>query len=292
MTDPALTHLWQAQLRLQAELFKPPTRRNQASARARSAELLDRLFFDLVDAAQPDLFVEAGAFDAEASLRVARSMPGCSVVAFEANPDNYGHFAGICQFEQHGVQYLNLALTDTPGFITFHVESKGGSTLLGHSSILARSQPADDPVRPVTVEGVRLDDHTPDADRVAMWVDVEGAADQVLRGAPQRLTACDVIKVEVEEEAFWEGQALSADIVAQLLTSGMIPVARDIEYPSQYNLVFASPRLLRNRPAVAAIEAFLATIREPEVWPVVARARAHPLYGRASSALRRTVGTG
>lgn len=294
MTNLALTQLWQAQLRLQADLFKPSMRRSlssQNAARERSAELLDGLFLNLVKVAQPDLFVEAGAFDAETSLRIARTIPGCSVVAFEANPDNHAHFAGIRQFEQHGVQYLNLALTDTPGPIEFHVESKDGSTILGHSSTLQRSEASDRSVSPVTVEGVRLDDHTPEAARVAMWVDVEGAADQVLRGSPRNLAACDAIKVEVEEEEFWKGQALSTDLVSQLLTAGMVPVARDIEYPGQYNIVFASPRLLRERPAIEAIEAFLTSIREPTVWPVITRARANPLYGKASSAVRRTLGT-
>ncbi len=249
---------------------------------------LDDLFFELVTIAQPDLFIEAGAFEASTSLHVAETIPGCDVIAFEANPENHRHFTAAEDYERRGVTYLNLALTDTPGPITFYVESKEGSAVVGYSSTLARTQDVEGPAKPITVEGVRIDDRTPEAERVAMWVDVEGATDKVLAGATKRLGACEVLKVEVEEAEFWEGQALSIDILSQLLAAGMMPVARDIETASQYNVLFASPRLLRNSAALDAIDTFLATIQEPEPWPPLARARAHPLYGRASRLVRGT----
>ncbi|MBL0749127.1 FkbM family methyltransferase [Nocardioides baculatus] len=251
---------------------------------------MNDLFFALVDAARPDLFVEAGAFEAETSLHIARTHSDCSVIAFEANPDNHAHFARLREFDRNGVQYLNFALTDAPGPVTFHRQTVNGSTIVGHSSLLERSANHDGPVQPVTVQGVRLDDHTPDAARVAMWVDVEGASGQVLRGAARRLAACDVLKIEVEEEPFWEGQSLATDVISQLGDSGLIPVARDIEQPSQYNIVFASTRLLRQRPAIEAIELFIARAQDHASWPVVEAVRAHPFYGRASFAIRKRMG--
>lgn len=261
--------------------------------RQRSVRLLDELFFNLLDVAQPTLFVEAGAFEASASLRAAEALPGSTVIAFEANPENYRHFTTDQDFAAHGVTYLNLALTDEPGPITFHLESSEGSSVVGHSSTLPRNQDAawrpDTPAVPIAVEGVRLDDTTPDAERVAMWVDVEGASCRVLAGAAQRLAACDVLKIEVEEEPFWEGQALSTDVVAMVLDAGLVPVARDIENPDQYHIVFASARLLRQRAAVECIERFISLARDGDEWTVVAKARAHPAYGRASVLVRRTL---
>lgn len=294
MTDAQAVQLWEGQLRLQAALFNLPTRRNQHASRQRSALMLNELFFDLLEVVEPDLFVEAGAFEGSASLRAATVGSGPSVIAFEANPENYRHFTAAQEFEARGVTYLNYALTDQAGPITFHLEAHEGSSILGYSSILERSDDAvwrpDTPTVPITVEGVRLDDHTPDAERVAMWVDVEGATDKVLAGAPKRLAACDLMKVEVEDQAYWEGQPLSSDIIATMLDAGLIPVCRDIENAHQYNIIFASARLLRQGPAIAAIETFLTAIQEPEAWPIVERARTHPVYGAASRTVRRAIG--
>lgn len=291
MTDDSTAHLWEAQLRVQASMFRPPARRNQRSVRRRSVDLLNDLFFELLEAARPDLVVEAGAFEGSTSLRAAEMLPDATVIAFEANPKNHEHFTSTQPFEARGVQYLNLALNDEPGPITFHLEHHADSWIVGHSSLMHLNDETyrTDSTLPVTVDSVRMDDTTPDAERVAMWIDVEGATGKVLAGAPKRLANCDLIKVEVEEEQFWEGQALSTDVISTLLDTGLYPIARDIEAGSQYNIVFASSRLLRQRRSVAAIETFMDAAQQREPWPLVTSARAHPAYGKASSAVRRAL---
>jgi len=78
----------------------------------------------------------------------------------------------------------------------------------------------------------------------AMWMDVEGATRTVLSGAGAFLGRCDVLKIEVEESAFWREQWLVGDIVAELARHGLEPLARDAESDEQYNVLFGSRRLL------------------------------------------------
>ena len=162
--------------------------------RARSEHVLDDLFFTLVGLADPALFVEAGAKDAPASLRVADERPGVTVIACEANPRLQRHFAEALGHAQRGVDYRATALSDAPGTVTLHVPEIGDDFtggLAGTSSLLS-SGPAESPFGDEVVRTeVQVDATTLDAlgrevpqGRVALWVDVEGAAEQVLHGVP------------------------------------------------------------------------------------------------------------
>ncbi|MGW2320172.1 FkbM family methyltransferase [Streptomyces sp. NPDC001680] len=102
----------------------------------------------------------------------------------------------------------------------------------------------------------------------AMWMDVEGAAKDVLSGARRFLDQCDIAKIEVEERAFWKGQWLVPDVVAEMALHGLEPLARDVEGEGQYNVLFGSQRLLSRsdvRNQVAQYEAqMLTALRTPE----------------------------
>lgn len=223
-----------------------------AATRARSRSRLDTLFHDLVAAARPVLFVEGGAYEAAASLRVAAALPDCCVVAFEANPYVHDHFSRTVDYESADVAYLHRALTDTPGEVTFRVVTSSSSLaddrLEGYNSMLTRV--GGDWLGDVEYEDVTVASTTLDAEfgllngPVALWLDVEGATGPVLVGAPDFLSRCDVAKIEVEETEFWTGQWLARDVVDELARHGIEPVARDIQTDDQYNIVFASARLL------------------------------------------------
>ena len=89
-----------------------------------------------------------------------------------------------------------------------------------------------------------------------MWIDVEGASAQVLRGATGILGAVAVVMIEVESDRRWEGQEwVDHDVVRFFASVGLIPVARDRQSRLQYNIVFA--RL--DDPAIASkVEAWRA----------------------------------
>ena len=58
--------------------------RQSLGGRRESAAHLDELFHALIDLVRPEVFLEVGAADAEASLAVAARHPQCRVIALEA----------------------------------------------------------------------------------------------------------------------------------------------------------------------------------------------------------------
>ena len=77
VNNEAIARLYDMQLRNQAANYS-----NMDSGRGDSAAYLDQLFHKLVHLSRPELFIEAGAFRAEASRRVKQDHPTSEVVAF------------------------------------------------------------------------------------------------------------------------------------------------------------------------------------------------------------------
>lgn len=208
---------------------------------------LDTFFHVLVERARPAVFVEAGAYEAATSVRVAEAVPGCRVVAFEANPYVYQRFTRSTDFAARGVEYRHQALADRQGDVSFFVVSDSSSwcddRVEGYNSLLKRSGGdwlGEVGYEEVTVSATTLDSEFSSADGpFAMWMDVEGAARTVLAGAAGFLRRCEVLKIEVEDRPFWQQQWLADDVVAELARHGLLPIARDAESQQQYNMLFA-----------------------------------------------------
>ena len=213
-------------------------------------ELVD-LFFDLCAIGSVDLFVEAGAKEASASVRAADVLTA-DVVAFEANPFTYRRFAA--SHEERRFDYVHAALVDEPGPRVFLVRltESGRPAADGQGSLLRRPDHAPG-YRHETVDGVTLDGYIGDLDRhrtaaferIAMWVDVEGAIAEVFGGAGRVLGRTDLVIAEVESRPAWEGQQyLVDDVTARLAEFGLVPVARDVQSRWQFNVMFARASLL------------------------------------------------
>lgn len=236
--DRALARLYDQQLRLFAAHYS-----NMWDGRTNSASVVSTYFYELVGLIGPKLFVEAGAYRAEASRRVKSDHPTCRVVAFEANPYNYRRYAEEMGFAAAGIEYLNKAVTDKSGPVTFHLRSKQDGRELrrttGNSGILPRHG-TDTEYEKHTVEGIALDeffqDHT--ASPIAMWIDVEGASGKVLRGARALLERTEVVLIEVEEKQMWEAQWRSLAVIAFFLEAGFTPLTRDAQFEQQFNIIF------------------------------------------------------
>ncbi|WP_432849361.1 FkbM family methyltransferase [Amycolatopsis sp. CA-161197] len=213
---------------------------------------LDALFLDLISLLRPRIFVEAGAFEAETSLRVAEAVPECTVVAFEANPYVHRKFTAATDFAARGVDYRHQALASEPGEVTFLVITDSASLaddrVEGYNSLLRRR--GDDWLGDVEYEEVTVAATTLDREFAAapgpfaLWMDVEGATEQVLSGAGTFLDRCDLLKIEVEETPFWQDQWLAADVVEKLRQHGLEPFARDTQTEDQYNVLFTRKRFL------------------------------------------------
>lgn len=240
-----------------AEAFTTRVAAPDRSTRELSVAQLDTLFHDLVVLARPTIFVEGGAFEADTSLRVAAALPGCRVVAFEANPYVYERFSAARDFAAGSVEYVHRAMADAPGTVKFQVVAASASLaddrVQGYNSMLPRvggDWLGDVEYEPVEVLATSLDIEFADTrGPAAMWLDVEGATGIVLAGAQTFLDRCDIVKIEVEEVPFWAGQWLTGDVIKAMAAHGLTPVARDTQDEDQYNVLFVADRLL-GRPDV------------------------------------------
>ena len=206
-------------------------------------------FFQIVRVAQPKLFIEAGAKDARTSLRARRYLEKSEIVAFEANPHNYARFRSNKRLEQGGIRYLNYALSEKTGSLTFKIRKERDGLALnpiaGNNSILAAMEQGV-VYEDVTVPSIALDDYFEgNVKECCLWVDVEGATKEVLGGAGRLLEQTNFIIVQVEDRPLWEGQWLRTDLNQYLFGKGFIAIARDFQSRYQYNIIYVKDWMIK-----------------------------------------------
>jgi len=204
---------------------------------------LEELFEEITDTIHPSVFVEVGAFDASFSRRMKTRYPTAAVYAFEANPRAFEHFVG--DVTRDGVSYQHLAIGPAAGSAEIHIPEQIAGNPMPFTNRMASLNPLalrDSRSVSVHVPMLRLDealrDTAPNA-RYALWIDVEGAIDQVLDGAAQTLERTDLIFCELEHAPVWVGQKLAGSVRNRLTAAGFQIVARDCQKWFQYNAIFA-----------------------------------------------------
>ncbi len=221
-----------------------------------SNKLLVSLFFQLLDTLRVTSALEIGAFNAEFSQKFVSEATTHSALAVEANPYNFKKFRETVT--ANGVLYHHAAVLDREGPCELQLQvtdiDVATGYIRGNNSILvsdARPQ-----TRAVTVPGITLDVLVanyvdaqllpdPTLNSTALWIDVEGALDLVIKGGEQTISTSQLIFAEVEAKQLWNGQATFGDIVTQLDKLGFSPWLRDCEYePDQFNVLFFNRKLI------------------------------------------------
>jgi hypothetical protein len=102
---------------------------------------------------------------------------------------------------------------------------------------------------PTQVEAIRLDTFVAARSDLqapfAVWVDVEGAAYEVLGGMEAIRSQVLFLHVEVETRQFWDGQHLKADVETLMAKLGFTCVARG-PLDDQHDLVYIRNDALRS----------------------------------------------
>jgi len=199
-------------------------------------ELNDR-FFALIDELNPDLFIEAGANNGETSIRVQNEFPSCDVVAYEANQFIYNQSVHL--FDNNPVKYLNVALSDKVGKSKFFIaKGSDGPMYEAWNNSLKQKDGWEYEEQEVKVD--TIDNRFKDSEhsRIAMWVDVEGHAMEVLKGSCETLKRVELLKIELESIQHWKDQSVDEEVARFLLDNNFIPIYRDTEYTTQYNIIF------------------------------------------------------
>jgi FkbM family methyltransferase len=229
---------------------------------------LQRRFVDyfrwLCGQVDPAVVLEIGAHEAAFSRWAREALPRARVQAFEANPHVHERYAAEVSAE--GVDYLHLAIGPHTGEIELNLplEIAGETrTLDSHMASLEVHRQTGDSVT-VTVPSARLDDQVSltGEERAVAWVDVEGANEAVLRSGPAVLDRLDALHIEVERRPTWEGQWLDTDVAHHLAGHGLVPVARDLQKPQQYNVVYVRAELV-HRSAVMRRAAEILQVDRP-----------------------------
>jgi FkbM family methyltransferase len=206
---------------------------------------VERFFRDLCRQVRPTVVLELGAHEAEFSSWAKRQFPEAQCLALEANP--YVHAEHREALARAGVDYRLLAAAPETGTVTIHIPTGVGGRELTRTSRMASlvTHTGSHGDEAVEVPAVRVDDLlTPGPDdRLVVWVDVEGASEQVLSGGREVLGGAAAVYMEVERDLRWHGQWLDVDVARYFDQLGKVPVLRDIQRPHQYNVVFVDAEL-------------------------------------------------
>lgn len=228
-----------------------------------SNKALVNLFHSIVSVVRPSHFVEIGARQADFSILIGKEFPGTKIFAFEANPYTFEYFKKRRNFEAFGVQYMNVAISDAPGRLVLRipVDAEEDSLTKGNSSLKERAKDSQK-YEECEVMSTSLDAFFPavEGQTYCSWIDVEGALAEVIAGGKNFLRDCSALFVEVEQKAYWKGQMLAREVIQEMLQLGLVPVARDREYPYQHNVIFIRPEIMDSISSY--LQKYLAALRK------------------------------
>jgi FkbM family methyltransferase len=163
-----------------------------------------RLFRRLLSGMQIGAVCDIGSMNGADALAFRDAVPEGSVYAFEPNPENFRLMQANQEFQERNIQLVPLAVADYDGVAEFFVVEADYSKRdyrRGMSSLYRRSDEWA-PAAVVQVKTTRLDtflaDKCPPQVRLALWIDAEGKAYEVLEGITGIAEHVYIVHVEVE----------------------------------------------------------------------------------------------
>lgn len=216
------------------------------------------LFQLLIKTLRPELACDVGSMDATHARRFRQILPNSRIVAFEANPRNARFMWENEDVKKDRIEVQHKAVLNRNGTLTFYVEhlsADGGEQWRRGISSVRRRVADSIGITEVEVESVRLDtfvcglNSVPES--VALWIDVEGAAFELLEGMRYVQDRVKLVHVEVETSEIWHGQKLKSDVVLLMKRMGFIELARGFPIGRndiQHDLVFINARTFSESP--------------------------------------------
>ncbi len=185
-------------------------------------------FIDIQKVYLPSVSIEVGAYDADFS----RSMIGIAkeIWAFEASPYVYEKFKNI-----DGINYINAAISNKSGIIEFEIQ-KDQHRLIANNSIMKRNDKSLKEY--IEIESKTINELFSNKKNIALWIDCEGANEQVLTGASEVLPNVQSIFIEVETSQYWKNQWVENDVKKYLESFGFRLSLSEPQYTNQYNQIY------------------------------------------------------
>ena len=245
------------------------------------------LFRTLLRPMRIDTVCDVGSMDGTEACAFRAQLPAARIVALEANPENFRRMHADPRLSEAGVELIDAAASAFDGEASFFVVAADFASQdirRGHSSLRRRDAPAG-ALHEVRVRTLRLDSllRADPRDRLALWIDVEGLAYEVIEGAHGILARVQLLHIEVESSpCISTGQRLAPEVISLLATHGFDEIAVDQPHSSaQFNVVF----LRRGQDA-----ATLRQVRRAIAWGNL-RHRGIRLGDRATPGLMRRLRT-
>ncbi len=225
-----------------------------------SKELQD-FFISIHKEVRPTISIEIGPNEGTFSSRMKDICDKSNIWAFEANPHVYEKYKSI----HSDINFLNYAVFNTEGNLEFKIQ-RGFDYTIGNNSLFERKDgikfktngnsyiERNIQYESILVQSIVIDKFFKDKinhdDVVCMWIDVEGASEQVLQGCVEVLKNTHSVLIEVEHEEFWKNQWLVDDVVKFFKDNNFNILARDYQWheevPRQENFIFINNRFLIN----------------------------------------------
>jgi FkbM family methyltransferase len=205
-----------------------------------------RLFRKLLDKMQIEVVCDVGSMDGADALAFRDAVPNSSIYAFEPNPNNLRLMQGNPALHARNIQIVPFAATNYDGeaeFFLVDADYSKSDYRRGMGSLYRRSDEWA-PAAVVPVKATRLDtflaDKCPPNVRLALWIDCEGKAHEVIEGITGIADRVHLLHVEVETApCIGTSQKLYADVKAQLWQLGFAEIATDqARLESQFNALF------------------------------------------------------
>ena len=212
-------------------------------------------FCALLGLYQPAVICDIGSLDGHQAVGFKRICPEAEVIAFEANPRNYAAVIADERVNGAGIRVENLAVSDQTGRVEFNLVDVPEDLpwARGTSSLLERRSEEALTATKVGVQATRLDDYLRETEgTVALWIDVEGALDQVISGLSGIAARVVLIHLEAEDVALWQGQATWPEVEREL-TREFEVVASLRESSSQRNHLLLRRGATRSRSVRALL---------------------------------------
>jgi FkbM family methyltransferase len=193
------------------------------------------------------LALDVGSRDGYVAMEFREWFPNADVYAFECDPVGIQ----VCRriLKGTGVTLVESAVSDHDGTASFnHLAANPGtsSLLLPAIDFLARGIATSNHIESHTVKCLRLDTWALDRIPEVVWIDVQGAELQVLKGMGEMLAKVSVVFLEAATSEVYRGQALKDDIIGYLVGLGFKLVREQRYWDMESYYVFVHSRLSRS----------------------------------------------
>jgi FkbM family methyltransferase len=205
-----------------------------------------RLFNVLLSTLRVNLICDVGSMNGADALKFRKSSPHSIIFAFEPNPENFRQMESNPVLRDRDIRLVNSAAANADGNADFFLVDADYSRRdyrRGMSSLLERAEDRA-ALTPVRVKSTRLDSFLadkcgPDA-RLALWIDSEGMAYEVIEGMSGIAHLVRLLHVEVETRpCIGAAQRLHSDVKTLLNGYGFVECATDQpQTADQFNALY------------------------------------------------------